>query len=87
MLEELLRSLGRGGVQSYKELAARLSISPSLLEVMLEDLARRGYLRSVDGGCQGQCAGCSVGGCSIAGPGHLWVLTEKGSRASARLAA
>jgi predicted ArsR family transcriptional regulator len=84
-LETLLRALAEGGVHSYRELAKRLSISPSFLEMMLEDLARQGYLRAV-GLCEGNCGGCSVGGCSIAGPRHLWVLTEKGNRASARLA-
>jgi hypothetical protein len=86
MLDELLQSIAEGGVHSTEELAKRLSVSQPLLDMMLEDLARRGYLRAVGNGCDMGCAGCSLGGCCIAGPGHLWVLTEKGAQAAARLA-
>jgi hypothetical protein len=86
MLEQLLQLVARGGVHSYQDLTTRLSISQPLLETMLEDLARLGYLRAVDAGCKGHCAGCAVGGCSIAGPGRLWTLTEKGADTAARLA-
>jgi len=82
MLEELLRRLAEGGVHSYEELASGLAISPAMLEVMLEDLARRGYLRAVETSCDSGCHGCPVGGCSIAGRGRLWSLTEKGARAA-----
>ncbi len=83
MLEDLLRQLGRGGVQSYQDLAGALSISEPLLEAMLENLARLGYLRSVEG-CSGSCHGCSVGSCSVQGQGRLWSLTERGLRAATR---
>jgi hypothetical protein len=80
MLEHLLQILARGGAHSYEDLAEQLSISQPFLEMMLEDLIRLGYLRAVEGGCEGDCAGCSMGGCSITGPGRLWALTEKGLR-------
>lgn len=85
MMEQLLRLVARGGVQSYEDLMAHLSISRSMLEIMLEDLARLGYLRAVGNDCGGKCAACSVSGCSPTGPGNLWALTEKGSHAAARL--
>lgn len=84
MLERLLQLVAEGGVHSYEDLTGHLSISQPLLEVMLEDLARLGYLRAVGDGCGGQCAACSMGGCSVAGPARLWSLTEKGVRAAAR---
>jgi len=80
-MEELLRQLGRGGVHSYQDLAGALSISEPLLEAMLENLARLGYLRSVSG-CGRGCHGCSSGGCSVQGQGRLWSLTERGLRAA-----
>jgi len=86
MLEQLLHMVAEGGLHSYEELAKRLSISVPLLETMLEDLARRGYLRPVDSDCGMHCTGCSAGTCSITGPGRLWTLTERGTRAAARLA-
>lgn len=85
MLESLLKSVAEGGVHSYEDLTSRLSVSHSMLEAMLEDLARSGYLRAVGDGCAGACHGCSIGGCSIAGPGRLWSLTDKGAKAAARL--
>jgi len=85
MLESLLKLVAEGGVHSYDDLAGHLSISQPMLEALLEDLARLGYLRAVNARCEGHCAGCSIGSCSVSGPGHLWSLTDKGARAAARL--
>ncbi len=85
MLEQLLQLVAQGGVHSYQDLTKRLSVSQPLLETMLEDLARLGYLRAVHAGCDGHCAGCPIGGCSIAGPSQLWTLTDKGAKTAARL--
>ena len=85
MIEQLLQFLTEGGALSYEDLEKRLSISIPLLEMMLEDLSRLGYLRPVDSDCGTHCASCSIGSCSITGPGRLWALTEKGARAAARL--
>jgi hypothetical protein len=85
MIEQLLRFLTEGGVHSYEALAQRLSISIPLLEMMLEDLSRLGYLRPVDSDCGAHCTSCSIGSCSITGPGRLWALTDKGAKAAAKL--
>ena len=85
MIEQLLRLLTDGGAHSYEELAKRLSISIPLLEMMLEDLSRLGYLSPVDSDCGAHCTSCSIGSCSITGPGRLWALTDRGDRAAARL--
>ena len=87
MLETLLALVAEGGIHSYDELAKRLSIPLPLLEVMLADLARLGYLRAVDDGCASHCGGCPVGPCSVVGSGRLWTLTQKGARAAARCSA
>ncbi len=84
MLARLLHLVAEGGVHSYEDLAERLLVSPSLLEAMLAELARLGYLKAVADGCEGRCAGCPVGGCAVATPGRIWVLTEKGSRVAGR---
>jgi hypothetical protein len=82
MLDRLLQLVAEGGIHSYEDLSQRLSISQALLEAMLEDLARLGYLRAVGNECAGHCTGCPIGSCSVAGPGRLWSLTEKGARAA-----
>lgn len=81
-LHELLRVVAVGGVHGYDELAEKLSIPVPLLEAMIEDLARLGYLRSAEAACGERCESCPIGGCSITGRGRLWVLTEKGARAA-----
>jgi hypothetical protein len=48
---------------------------------MLENLARLGYIRSVEG-CSGACHGCAGGRCSVPGQGKIWSLTERGLRAA-----
>jgi len=79
MLERLLSLVGQGGVHSYADLARQLDVSEELLEQMLQDLARMGYLRPVADGCEAQCAGCSMAEtCTIGGPTRVWALTEKG---------
>ncbi len=87
MLERMLQLVASGGIHSYEDLTEQLGISRPFLEAMLEELAKLGYLRAVDVGCGGHCSGCSMGGCSVTGPGKLWSLTEKGSMAAARLTA
>jgi hypothetical protein len=86
MLEQLLRLIAQGGIHSYQDLAEQLSIPQPLLEVGLEDLARLGYLRSINDNCgDHQCSACPIGHCSVTGPGRLWSLTEKGAQAAVRL--
>jgi hypothetical protein len=76
--------VAEGGVHSYEDLMECLSISQPMLEAMLEDLGRLGYLRAVNSDCnEGHCSGCSVGRCSVTGPGSLWSLTDKGAKAVA----
>lgn len=82
MLEQLLQLVAQGGAYSYQDLMQCLSISQPMLEVMLEDLARLGYLRAVSDRCGEHCSACPVGHCSVAGPGRLWSLTEKGAKAA-----
>lgn len=81
-LHELLRLVAEGGVHSYDDLAEELALPLPLLEAMLEDLGRLGYLRPAEAACGENCQDCPIGGCSVAGRGRLWVLTDKGARAA-----
>jgi len=83
MLEKLLQIVAEGGIHTREDLATYLSISQPLLQTMLEELARLGYVQEVGDGCGGQCAGCSMDSCSMIGPGRLWTLTGKGIRTGA----
>jgi hypothetical protein len=85
MLLRLLALIGRGGIQRPRDLAAELATTPALVEEMLADLERMGYLASLPDGCgPSACHGCSQ---ACAGPlgmivqgGKLWALTAKGAR-------
>lgn len=84
-MEQVLQLVAEGGAHSYQELMQRLSLSQPMLEALLEELTRLGYLQVVNSGCQGRCAGCPLGSCVAAGMGRMWTLTEKGHRAADRL--
>jgi hypothetical protein len=85
VLEQLLRTVSEGGVHSYTELARSLGVSEELLEQMVEDLVRLGYLEPVGGACSSTCAECSMGDlCAVGGQGQVWTITTKGTRAAAK---
>jgi len=78
MLEKLLHEIRQGGTLQPVALAARLNTSTILVEMMLEDLERRGMLTQIKESCGGSsCGGCSLGG-SCAGPAspakRVWTL-------------
>ena len=86
MLKRLLQLVAEGGVHSYTTLADQLGVSKGLLEQMLQDLARMGYIAPLGGGCDtSQCHHCPLGGsCATHAQGNVWVLTAKGAQAAAR---
>jgi Mn-dependent DtxR family transcriptional regulator len=78
MLEDLLQTLQRGGTHTLAELARGLGASESLVEMMLEELARLGYLAPVDQNCSLQCGGCPIPAtCTVGGGSRVWTLTGK----------
>ena len=88
MLMRLLSLVAEGGVHSYATLARQLGVSTGLLEQMLQDLARMGYIAPVGGACDtNQCHHCPLGGsCATDTRGNVWMLTDKGACAAARMA-
>ena len=78
MLNRLLELLRAGGTHRVTELAHELDTTPALVEVMLEDLSRMGYLKQVGGACSEGCDGCSLASLCTAGTsGQVWALTEQ----------
>ena len=75
MLTRLLELVQRGGVHRLSDLARELDTTPALVQLMLDDLARMGYLEHSEQGCQQQCKGCSVkGACATGSEGRVWTL-------------
>lgn len=84
MLSRLLELLQEGGTHRIDDLARELGTTSPLVEVMLEDLARRGYLKAITAQCSDMCTQCSRSDMCAAGGsstetsgGQIWVLTEK----------
>ena len=83
MLRKLLQQVAEGGVRTRAGLARKLGVSEGLVEQMLEDLARMGYLKPVEGDCASQCTGCPLARtCAVGTPARIWALTEKGQKAA-----
>ncbi len=79
MLENLLDEIRAGGTLQPAALAAKLNISVGLVEMMLEDLERRGLIVQVNTNCGEPCGGCPlVGECAVVNPHRrLWMLVQK----------
>ena len=85
MLNKVLERLRSGGTHRVADLARALETTPELVEMMLEDLVRMGYLNQVGGACGQSCAGCSLAGLCAAGEGgRVWALTERGASADVK---
>jgi predicted ArsR family transcriptional regulator len=81
VLFRLLELLTEGGTHSSADLARSLGVSAGLLEDMVRDLTRMGYLRRVSGECAGGCSRCPHDGvCAIGAPDRVWTLTDKGQK-------
>lgn len=84
-MRRLLAAAAEGGLGNLHDLALRLGVSPALVQLMLGELSRRGYVRPA-GDCAPACGACSLQPACHAGPERrmagLWVLTEAGRRAA-----
>lgn len=78
MLEQLLVRISQKGAASLAELARELDTSPALVESMLAELERRGYLEPVESCATRHCAGCSVkNSCQTT---RMWTLGKRAKR-------
>jgi Mn-dependent DtxR family transcriptional regulator len=76
MLERLLDILRAGGTHRVSDLARALDTTPELVEMMLADLARAGYVKPITT-CAQTCTSCPVAeSCISAQPGKAWILSE-----------
>ncbi len=76
MLEKLMEILRAGGTHRVSDLARALDTTPELVEMMLEDLTRAGYVKPV-AACSEACAACPLAdACIPAQPGKAWSLTQ-----------
>ncbi|MGC8786430.1 MAG: FeoC-like transcriptional regulator [Anaerolineae bacterium] len=87
MLEKLLQIIATGGTHHLKQLAQQLDVSEALLESMIEDLVRLGYLQPLHAKCCADCRACpSAGECALGFANRVWALTEAGKKLAQRTA-
>jgi predicted ArsR family transcriptional regulator len=80
-LEKLLERLANNQDHTLNELALELGVTPGLVEQMLHDLERGGYVRRIEAVCGERCESCPYQGhCGVTQGGRIWALTEKGLR-------
>ena len=79
MLRKILSLIINDGVVHYRDIARTLSIPQPLVEQMVWELERLGYLNALAQGCtQSKCAGCPMK-CGASSPlQKAFVLTRKG---------
>lgn len=77
MLRQIMDRIAQGGSWSVEDLARELHTTPQLVTAMLEDLARRGYLKPVGAACGDACASCTVaGGCIKGAFERVWTVNQ-----------
>jgi DNA-binding transcriptional MocR family regulator len=85
VFEILLRIVESKGIECSSELARRLGVSHALMENMLDELTRQGYLKAVVGGCSVPCERCPTHtACLFRGQARIWALSPKGERLLAK---
>lgn len=60
MLKQILARLDEGRPWTVASLADELDTTTEMVLIALEDLVRRGYLRTVGSSCGGGCASCAM---------------------------
>lgn len=81
MLQRLLQLMVESeGSRAIHELAARLDVNGELVETMIEQLVRLGYLQATAPACtSAACRSCCrAESCSAQPRARLWSVTEKG---------
>ena len=86
MLIKILKSLAKGGRYSNKLMATELGVDESLVQQMIDNLIRMGYIEKEKiNSCGDGCGSCSSKG-SCGSDTHsieinIWKVTEKGKKA------
>jgi hypothetical protein len=82
MIFEVLRELNKPGVKSMRNIEDKLDVSTSMLDIILDDLEKRGYIEKIEIAgvkctkCTNVCPFIGRNSCSIS----TWEITEKGKK-------
>jgi hypothetical protein len=81
MLERLLCIVASQETACSAGLARRLGVSHALVENMLDELTRQGYLKVIVGECASPCGYCPMpAACLFDRQARIWAISQKGAR-------
>ena len=81
VLERLLCIVASQGTACGAGLARRLGVSHALVENMLDELTRQGYLEVIVGECASPCGRCPMpAACLFDRQARIWAISQKGER-------
>jgi hypothetical protein len=80
MLRKLLDIIRAGELSSQPEIARQLGVSVDMLNALIEQLVRMGYLQDLNQACDtaSSCAHCDLSAACKKPAIRMWQLTEKG---------
>ena len=81
MIKKLLAMIKEGKVHSIREMAQILNVSQDLVEQMISDLVRKGYLKEQPQECSRLCGDCSLKQLCLHNEDQslnpsIWILTK-----------
>jgi hypothetical protein len=79
LMQELLDIVSKESLATPTLLAQRLNVSQKLIELMLADLERSGYLHVATRTCNG-CTGCGIRNTCHSSGSRLWFRIDKASQ-------
>lgn len=79
MLIKILQIIHRYPLATMEQIQEELSVSAEMLNSMVADLVKKGYLKSYES-CASACDHCSLSS-ACGGQSHpkIWMLTDKGN--------
>lgn len=81
MLKDVLKEISNSRVLDLSDIAKNLSITESLVEELIDQLERMGYIKEDMGSysCESKCSSCKVSNCNTT-PLKTLSITNKGEK-------
>lgn len=79
MLKDVLKEISKSNIFSKSTISKNLNISELMVEELVNQLIRMGYLEEDLGSptCESKCSGCHITSCNLI-PIKMFSVTEKG---------
>lgn len=78
MLKEVLSEFAKGEMNSNSNIGRKLNLSEGMVEQVLKDLAKMGYIQKEESTCGSKCSSCSCCCSKTSDVINMWKITDKG---------